>query len=208
MRIIGVTGGIGAGKSSVSAILEELGAIVIDADLISKQVAEPGMPAWRKIIKCFGKGILNRDKTINRKELARIVFNSGEKKRLLEKIIHGEVIAVIKLKLQTMREYGYSGTVVLDVPIPVKEGFLDIVDSVWVVIGNDAIRLNRVIARGGISRDDAEDRIKSQLTQEEYIKLAHEVIENNGSIEELKEKVRILYNKLLTEITNQGDDIL
>jgi dephospho-CoA kinase len=196
MKIIGVTGGIGAGKSSVSAIMEELGAIVIDADLISKQVVEPGKPAWLEIKEAFGEDFIRGDKTLDRKKIAKEVFASKEKKLLLEKIIHREVIAVIKEKLATMQEYGYNGIVVLDVPIPVKEGFLDTVDRVWVVVSDDEIRLNRVMARGGISRDDAENRIKSQLTQEEYKALAHVVIENNGSIEELREKVQALYTGL------------
>ncbi|MGI6122839.1 MAG: dephospho-CoA kinase [Acetivibrionales bacterium] len=196
MKIIGVTGGIGAGKSSVSAIMEELGAIVIDADLISKQVVEPGKPAWLEIKEAFGEDFIRRDKTLDRKKIAKEVFASKEKKLLLEKIIHREVIAVIKEKLATMQEYGYNGIVVLDVPIPVKEGFLETVDRVWVVVSDDEIRLNRVMARGGISRDDAENRIKSQLTQEEYKALAHVVIENNGSIEELREKVQALYTGL------------
>ncbi|NLL66676.1 MAG: dephospho-CoA kinase [Clostridiaceae bacterium] len=196
MKIIGVTGGIGAGKSSVSAIMEELGAIVIDADLISKQVVEPGKPAWLEIKEAFGEDFIRRDKTLDRKKIAKEVFASKEKKLLLEKIIHREVIAVIKEKLATMQEYGYNGIVVMDVPIPVKEGFLDTVDRVWVVVSDDEIRLNRVMARGGISRDDAENRIKSQLTQEEYKALAHVVIENNGSIEELREKVQALYTGL------------
>lgn len=193
MRIIGVTGGIGAGKSSVSAILEELGAIVIDADLISKHVVEPGKPAWLKIKKNFGEGFFKKDYTLDRTKLADTVFASPGKKLLLEKIIHDEVIAVIKEKLATMQEYGYNGIVVLDVPIPVKEGFLDTVDSVWVVVCNDEIRINRVMARGGISRDDAENRIKSQLTQKKYKELAHEVIDNSGSLEALREKVKTLY---------------
>lgn len=196
MKIIGVTGGIGAGKSSVSAIMEELGAIVIDADLISKQVVEPGKPAWLEIKEAFGEDFIRGDKTLDRKKIAKEVFASKEKKLLLEKIIHREVIAVIKEKLATMQEYGYNGIVVMDVPIPVKEGFLDTVDRVWVVVSDDEIRLNRVMARGGISRDDAENRIKSQLTQEEYKALAHVVIENNGSIEELREKVQALYTGL------------
>lgn len=196
MKIIGVTGGIGAGKSSVSAIMEELGAIVIDADLISKQVVEPGKPAWLEIKEAFGEDFIRRDKTLDRKKIAKEVFASKEKKLLLEKIIHREVIAVIKEKLATMQEYGYNGIVVMDVPIPVKEGFLETVDRVWVVVSDDEIRLNRVMARGGISRDDAENRIKSQLTQEEYKALAHVVIENNGSIEELREKVQALYTGL------------
>ncbi|MGI6084634.1 MAG: dephospho-CoA kinase [Acetivibrionales bacterium] len=199
MRIIGVTGGIGAGKSSVSAILEELGAIVIDADLISKNVVEPGKPAWLKIKENFGEEVFKKDNTLDRKKLADIVFVSEEKRLLLEKIIHEEVIAVIKEKLAIMQEYGYNGIVVLDVPIPVKEGFLNTVDRVWVVVSDDEIRLNRVTARGGISREDAEKRINAQLTQKEYIELAHDVIDNNGSLEELSEKVKALYAGLMEE---------
>lgn len=197
MRIIGVTGGIGAGKSSVSAILGEFGAIVIDADLISRQVVEPNKSAWLKIREVFGNDIFQEDSTLDRKKLAEIIFVSEEKKRLIEKIIHKEVIAVIKEKLATMREYGYNGAVVLDVPIPVKHGFLDIADRVWVVVSDDETRISRVMLRSGISREDAENRLKSQLTQEEYKKLADDVIENNGSLEELKEKVKALYDSLI-----------
>lgn len=199
MLIIGVTGGIGAGKSSVSAILEQLGAIVIDADLISKQVVEPDKPAWLEIKEAFGEDFIKEDNTLNRKKLADEVFVSKEKKLLLEKIIHREVMAVIKGKLATMKEYGYNGTVVLDVPIPVKEGFLDTVDRVWVVVSNDEIRINRLAKRSNMSREDVEARMLSQLTQDEYMALAHEVIKNDGSKEELKKNVTDLYNKLLAD---------
>lgn len=199
MLIIGVTGGIGAGKSSVSAILEQLGAIVIDADLISKQVVEPDKPAWLEIKEAFGEDFIKEDNTLNRKKLADEVFVSKEKKLLLEKIIHREVMAVIKGKLATMKEYGYNGTVVLDVPIPVKEGFLDTVDRVWVVVSNDEIRINRLAKRSNMSREDVEARMLSQLTQDEYMALAHEVIKNDGNKEELKKNVTALYNKLLAD---------
>lgn len=199
MRIIGITGGIGAGKSSVSAILEELGAIVIDADLISKQVVEPGEPAWLEIKEIFGEDFIKEDNTLNRKKLADEVFVSKEKKLLLEKIIHREVMAVIKVELNTMQEYGYNGIVVLDVPIPVKEGFLDTADRVWVVVSNDETRINRLAKRSNMSREDVEARMLSQLTQDEYMALAHEVIKNDGSKEELKKNVTDLYNKLLAD---------
>ncbi len=199
MRIIGITGGIGAGKSSVSAILEELGAIVIDADLISKQVVEPGEPAWLEIKEIFGEDFIKEDNTLDRKKLADEVFVSKEKKLLLEKIIHREVMAVIKVELNTMQEYGYNGIVVLDVPIPVKEGFLDTADRVWVVVSNDETRINRLAKRSNMSREDVEARMLSQLTQDEYMALAHEVIKNDGSKEELKKNVTDLYNKLLAD---------
>lgn len=199
MRIIGITGGIGAGKSSVSAILEELGAIVIDADLISKQVVEPNEPAWLEIKEVFGEDFVKEDNTLDRKKLADEVFVSKEKKLLLEKIIHREVTAIIKGKLATIQEYGYNGIVVLDVPIPVKEGFLDMVDRVWVVVSNDEIRIHRLAKRSNMSRKDAKARMLSQLTQDEYMALAHEVIKNDGSEEDLKKNVKALYNKFLAD---------
>jgi len=200
MLIIGVTGGIGAGKSSVSAILKELGAIVLDADLISKQVVEPYKPAWLEIKKTFGDGFIRKDNTLNRKKLADEVFASKEKRLVLEKIIHEEVIAEIKTQLAKLRENGYTGTVVLDVPIPVKEGFLDIADRVWAVVSDDEIRINRIMKRSNMSREEAEARMSSQLTQDEYKALADEVIENNGSIAELKDHVKDLYKKLLADL--------
>ncbi|NLX63444.1 MAG: dephospho-CoA kinase [Clostridiaceae bacterium] len=204
MLIIGVTGGIGAGKSSVSAILKELGAIVLDADLISRQVAEPYKPAWLEIKKTFGDDFIRDDNTLDRKKLAGEVFSSKEKRLLLEKIIHKEVIAVIKEELAALRKNGYIGTVVLDVPIPVREGFLDTADRVWVVVSDDETRINRLMKRSNMSRQEAEARMSSQLTQDEYIALAHEVIENNGSREELEKKVINLYKKLLAEYKVSG----
>ena len=124
MRIIGVTGGIGAGKSTVSAILKEMGAEVIDADQISRKVTQPGEPAWKEITGYFGQEILLPDKNLDRKKLARLVFNSEEKRRKLEKIIHARVIDEIKDRINTLRAEGYDGMVVLDVPIPVRNGFL------------------------------------------------------------------------------------
>jgi len=204
MLILGVTGGIGAGKSSVSAILKELGAIVLDADLISRQVVEPYKSAWLEIKKTFGDDFIRNDNTLDRKKLADEIFSSKEKRLLLEKIIHREVIAEIKEELAALRENGYTGTVVLDVPIPVREGFLDTVDRVWVVVSDDEIRINRLMKRSNMTRQEAKARMSSQLTQDEYMALAHEVIENNGSREELERKVTNLYEKLLAEYEISG----
>lgn len=205
MIVIGVTGGIGAGKSTVSAILEELGAILIDADLISKQVVEPNKPAYLEVVKYFGDMVLKKDKTLDRKILAEIVFTSGEKKKILEGIIHKHVVRVMKERITYCRDNEYKEVIVLDVPIPVEEGFLDIVDKVWVVVSSDKIRLKRIVDRGGISVDDAQNRINSQFTQEEYMKLAHIIIENNGDLMELREKVKNLYSSLMLEVLNNKE---
>lgn len=194
MKIIGVTGGIGAGKTTVSAILKEMGAEVIDADHISRIVTQPGEPAWKEIVEHFGEDVLLPDDTIDRKKLGHMVFNSEEKRRKLEKIIHNRVIHEMKERIKSLEEAGYDGIVVLDVPIPVREGFLDIADTVWVVVCPDEERIRRVMSRSKMERADAESRIRSQLPQEDYIKLADVVIDNHGDMETLKRKVSGLLN--------------
>jgi len=181
-----------------------LGAIVLDADLISRQVAEPYKPAWLEIKKTFGDDFIRDDNTLDRKKLAEEIFSSKEKRQILERIIHKEVIAVMKKQLAALKESGYTGTVVLDVPIPVREGFLDTVDRVWVVVSDDETRINRLMKRSNMSRQEAEARMSSQLTQDEYMALAHEVIENNGGREELEKKVINLYMKLLEDFKISG----
>ncbi len=199
MRIIGITGGIGAGKSTVSAILKELGAEVIDADLIARQVVEAGKGAYRQIVKEFGPAVLNDDQTLNRKMLADIVFKQPEMRRRLEAIVHAEVIRSMQGKIRHLECLNYRGLVVLDVPIPVKHGFQDTVDSVWVVCSDEEIRIRRVMARSGLSREEAKNRIRSQLSQEEYAALADEIIENDGGLDELRERVGLLVQNTIPE---------
>lgn len=196
MTIIGVTGGIGAGKSSVSQILKELGAHVIDADELSRRAVEYGMPAYFKIIDEFGTQILEGDKSINRKKLAEIVFNSPERRKRLEEIVHAEVVDAMLKEIKRLVNENYQGLVVLDVPIPVEHGFLDTAHTVWVVTAPEETRIKRVCQRSGLSYEEAKSRINSQMPQHEYIRLADEVIENQGTLEELYQKVAELVEKL------------
>lgn len=196
MKIIGVTGGLGAGKSSVSGILRELGAVVIDADLISREATEPGKPAWKEIVEGFGKEILLPDKTLNRKELARIVFRSEGKRLQLERIIHDRVTLEMRKKIRALEDAGFDGVVVLDVPIPVQGGFVDVADSIWVVTCREDERIKRVMQRSGMDYADARNRINAQLPQSDYIRLADVVIENERGLDELKQKVEKLWCEL------------
>ncbi len=196
MTIIGVTGGIGAGKSSVSRILEELGARVIDADKLSHDVVEPGKLAWHQITEAFGKEILRADQSLDRKKLAQRVFHSEVLRLKLEAIVHTQVIRSIRENLDALRNQGYEGLVVLDVPIPVKHGFLDTVDIVWVITASEETRIARIIARSGMSPEEAKSRINAQLSQHEYLQLADRIIENDGSMEELKTAVKALVKEL------------
>ncbi len=202
--IIGVTGGIGAGKSSVSSILRELGAVVLDADQISREVTEPGKQAWQQIIKAFGNDVLMPDQRLDRKKLAGIVFRSRQKRLLLENIIHREVTEIMKRQIDALKNQGFDGVIVLDVPIPVKKGFQDTVDQIWVVTCHDEERIRRVMARSGFTYEDAKNRINAQMPQDEYKKLAHIIIENNGSIEALKARVEALYKAIGSDGQNSS----
>jgi dephospho-CoA kinase len=196
MKIIGVTGGLGAGKTTVSGILKELGAMVIDADQISREVTEPGKPAWKEIIENFGREVLQPDKTLDRKALARIVFRNEEKKKLLEGIIHDRVTMEMRKRIRALKADGFEGVVVLDVPIPVQSGFIDLADSIWVVTCRDEERIRRVMRRSGMDYADARNRINSQIPQSDYVRLADVVIENEGSPESLRQRVAELWNGL------------
>ena len=189
MFIIGLTGGIGSGKSTVARILQKLGAEVIYADDIAKEITEPGMPAYRKIIEYFGEDIIGEDNRINRKKLADIVFsNSGELQRLNE-ITHSIVVDVIAKLIDEYRDSGKE-LVVVEAIVPVEHGFLDVVDTVWVVLANESVRIDRVMERSGLTYEEAKKRIRSQMSDEMYILIADKIIYNDGSLKELEEKVR------------------
>ena len=189
MFIIGLTGGIGSGKSTVARILQKLGAEVIYADDIAKEITEPGMPAYRKIIEYFGEDIIGEDNRINRKKLADIVFsNSGELQRLNE-MTHSIVVDVIAKLIDEYRDSGKE-LVVVEAIVPVEHGFLDVVDTVWVVLANESVRIDRVMERNGLTYEEAKKRIRSQMSDEMYISIADKIIYNDGSLKELEEKVR------------------
>ncbi len=188
MRIIGVTGGIGSGKSTVARIIASHGARVIDADEIARSIVKKGSKVLEEIADFFGTGILTADGELDRKKLAAIVFNERSLLEKLNEITHKHVIDLMEKKLEEYRENGEK-TVVLDVPIPVERGFLDLVDEVWVVTADRDTRISRIMQRSGLSREAAEARINAQMSDDEYLELADRVIFNNGSVEELEKIV-------------------
>ncbi|NLY18400.1 MAG: dephospho-CoA kinase [Clostridiaceae bacterium] len=188
MLTIGVTGGIGTGKSTVARILERIGAKLVIADDVAKEIVKRGMPAYEKIVSEFGDEILDRERNIDRKKLGNIVFADKSRLSVLNQITHGIVAEEIRLKLeQFMKEN--SKLVVIEAIVPIKHGFLDLVDSVWVVIAPEAVRIERIVKRNGVSCFDAKQRIRSQMSDEEYKSIADKVIYNDGSFEELEAKV-------------------
>ena len=203
MKIIGLTGGMGSGKSTVSRILQKQGAVIIDADHIAASVTEKGHRALEELASCFGRDILTADGRLDRKKMADIAFKDREKLALLNSIIHKYVTSHMQSEIDQLKKQDGSSLVVLDVPIPVEHGFLDLVDTVWVVTADREARIERVMERSGFAREDVLNRISSQMSDNEYISLADKVIYNNGSLYELEKDVLSLLNLL-----DQGGSIV
>lgn len=190
MKVIGVTGGTGSGKSTVSEILAKEGATVLDADKIAKEIQKKGSETFGKIVDAFGENVV--DKTtgeLDRKKLSDIVFADESKRLLLNRIVHGEVAKVFKKRLAVLEEAG-TKIAVLDVPLPTEEGFFDLVNVVFAVVANDDLRIERLMKRSGMTEEEAEKRIAAQLSNREYSELADVVIENEGTHEELEALVK------------------
>ncbi|AKU26026.1 Dephospho-CoA kinase [Geobacillus stearothermophilus] len=185
---IGLTGGIASGKSTVSAMMRELGLPVIDADEAARAVVRPGEEAYRQIVTAFGPGILRADGEIDRAKLGAIVFNDEQQRKVLNAIVHP---AVRKKMLAEKEAHIRSGakTVVLDIPLLFESGLTHWVDKVLVVYVDDDVQLRRLMARNGFTEEEALARIRSQWPMAEKVKRADAVIDNNGTIEETRRQL-------------------
>ncbi|NLD50296.1 MAG: dephospho-CoA kinase, partial [Clostridiaceae bacterium] len=169
MRIIGITGGIGSGKSTVSRILSGLGAKVIDADRIARDVVKKGEKALYEITAAFGSGVLDDNGELDRHSLSKIVFSDPDRLNKLNEITHRFISERI---IQLIEQYSNNDTIVIDAPIPVKEGFLNVADEVWVVHASEDVRINRVMKRSSMSDEEVKKRIRLQMSDQEYMKIA------------------------------------
>jgi dephospho-CoA kinase len=185
---IGITGGIGSGKSTAARTLEKYGAKLILADDMAKEIVKPGMPAYESIILEFGTEILHKDGSINRKKLGDIVFSDNSKLNILNQITHVIVAEKISSQLRELRNKNKK-LVVVEAIVPIEHGFLDLVDTVWVVLASEPIRIERIIKRNDITHSEAKQRVRSQMSDAMYKSIADKVIYNNGNIAELEEKV-------------------
>ena len=193
LKVIGVTGGIGSGKSVVSRIMKDLGAVVIDADSIARAVTMKGGKALEELTDYFGRDILDGNGDLNRKALADVVFKDPVKRHALESITHRHIVSRILDSVENIRNSGKADIVVIDAPIPVKHGFMDTADEVWVVTAEKETRIKRSMERSGYTYEEALDRINSQMKDEEYLQGADEVLGNDGSIEELEKSIVKLF---------------
>lgn len=172
MKVLGVTGGSGSGKTVVCRILKEQGGKIIDADKITRKLQEPGQPVYNEIKEYFGNDIIAADGAIDRRKLGKIIFAEREQRSVLNRIVHTRVSQEIKKRIETYWKQGDVPFAVLDVPIPVEEGFFDTADCIWAVVANDDLRIARLMKRMEIPEEEAQRRIAAQMTNREYEEIA------------------------------------
>ncbi len=197
MIIIGVTGSIGTGKTTVSEMFRRMGAVVIDADEISHQLIYPGRPAWKKVVSAFGKTVVRRDHFIDRKVLGRKVFSDSRLLMKLSGIIHPLVYKEIRGKIAKIKRSDPSAIVVVDVPLLLESGGQKQVDKVIVVAAPRNVQFARACEKFGTCRSEISRRIKAQMPLKEKIKAADFVIDNGGSLVSTAKQSRAIWKKLV-----------
>jgi dephospho-CoA kinase len=191
---VGLTGGIASGKSTVSEILAELGAVIIDGDKLAREVVEPGTPGLAQVVEAFGPEILLPDGGMDRAQVGRIVFNDEAKRKLLEGIVHPLIFERYAALEASAPE---DGIVIHDIPLLAESGRADTFDAVIVVETPAEVQVERMLRDRGWSRADAESRIAAQATPEQRRAIATYLIENTGTRDELRARVEAVYAELV-----------
>ena len=194
--VIGLTGGIASGKSTISSMLKELGASIVDADLIARSVVQKGEKAYNEIVQYFGEKILMPNGEINRKKLGHIVFSDHAKLEKLSSITHPQIINKIKEKVEEYRSEG-AKVIVIDAAILIESGLNSYCDSIWLVSVDKEIQLSRLMERDKFAYIDALNRINAQYSIEEKVQFADVIIDNSKPIEEVKKKIKELWNIII-----------
>ncbi|MFC2034837.1 dephospho-CoA kinase [Chloroflexota bacterium] len=195
-KVIGLTGGIGSGKSTVSQYLAELGAVIIDADQVGHEAFKPKTELWREVLAAFGKDILTPSGEIDRKKLGGIVFNNTESLSQLNQIMHPRMKDMIKAQIEGYRQQGI-GVIVLEAAVLIEANWTSDMDELWVTVAHETRVLKRLKEQRGLEEEQTLARIRTQLPSEERAKYADVVINNDGNLEEIKAKVKELWEKLV-----------
>jgi dephospho-CoA kinase len=198
MIVVGLTGSVGTGKSTVTNFFRELGAYVIDWDKLARDVTRPHSRAWKEIVEYFGKGCLNKDLTVNRQKMAEMVFSDRKKLEKLNGIIHPYVFKEDERITNEIKNLDPDALIVKDIPLLFEVTHPIFLDKVVVVAASEQTQLRRSEERG-MSREDAQKRIKSQLPLKDKIEAADFVINNDGLLEETKRQVEEIYSLLKKE---------
>lgn len=204
--LVGLTGGIATGKSTVSAMFQALGCEVIDADRLAREVVEPGEPAYREIVREFGAEVVQADGTLDRKRLGGIVFRDARRRKRLEALTHPPIRARLVQRLRTLADAGFRGLVVFDAPVIIESGSYRAMDRLVVVYADEPTQLTRLMTRDGIARAEALRKINAQMPIAEKAKLAHYVVDNSGDRATTETQVRAVHEALLRDLTACEND--
>ncbi len=197
--LLAVTGGIASGKSAVSKMLEELGALLIDLDLLARQVVEPGKPAWKGIVEVFGPGFLLEDGRIHRKKLSDLVFHDAAKRRELEALTHPRIFEEMRRQIDEIAARDPEAIIQIGIPLLFEMNLHEKFDKILLVYASPQIQIQRLMQRDRISREAAESILKAQLPIDQKIRGAHFVIHNEGSLAETRQQVEEVWQQLKEE---------
>jgi dephospho-CoA kinase len=194
---IGLTGGIGSGKSTAAKILGELGAPAIDADKVGHEIYQPGAPAYQELIDAFGEGILAPDRTIDRRKLGPIVFADPAALKRLNAIVHPKMFTRMGEMVAAMRQIGETRPIVVEAAILIEANWQPLFDEIWLVTASREHVIERVERDRGLKPEQTEARIRAQLTDEERRKFATSVVHNDGTLEDLRAAMTHLWREAL-----------
>ena len=194
--LIGLTGGIASGKSIVAEMFQNLGAHIIDADRIGREIMIPGTDAYERVVNAFGREILKDDLTIDRKKLGGIVFENPEKLRLLNECTHPFIFREMARQVEKIRENNPDALIIVDVPLLIETNIQNIFDKIIVVYSDETAQMKRLNERDGLSDTEARKRISSQMPLTEKIKYADFVIYNDEGLENTRKQVEEISKKL------------
>jgi len=198
MLVVGLTGGVASGKTTVSRILQQEGAYLIDADLIARELVQPHTPIWSELIRAFGKEILEKDESINRRALAARVFSNPQKREQLEKILHPQIAREIDRRIEEIRKKDPEAVVVVDAALLVETGTYRRMDRLIVVTATEAQQVERLGNRTGAAPKEALGIISSQIPLAEKLKVADFIIRNEGALEETIRRAKEVFRELRT----------
>jgi dephospho-CoA kinase len=194
MVVIGLTGSIGSGKSSVARMLAELGAVTLDADTVGHEALTPHTEVWREVVVAFGEDILRQDSSVDRQKLGEIVFRDTTLLAKLNSIMHPRMFQIVQARLEEWRRQGVK-VAVLEAPLLIEAGWTPLVDHVWVIVVSEDKAIERMVQGSRFPEAQARARWQSQLPVAEKVRHG-EVIDNSGSLDDLRARVGMLWEKI------------
>jgi dephospho-CoA kinase len=194
--LLGVTGGIATGKSTVTRMLEEMGAAVIDFDILSREVVAPGSPAWRQIVDYFGRDVLQKDETLDRKKVAEIVFHRPEKRKMLEEFTHPRIFEKYLRTVEAVLAKNHRAVIQVVIPLLIEAGLQSFCHKILLVYTPESVQIERLMQRDGISREMAESILRAQMPIEEKKRYADYIADNSGPLGDIRDQLSGIWAEL------------